>query len=227
MSDYSRESEFGLFPEGTNECRPALGATECSAGFAGQVHQVLRAEVGQGMAFQMPPDVFGRVEFGSVSRQPGQVQAITDRSDEVLDLTAAVCRQAVPDDQQLAPDLAQEPAEEIDDLRRLDRPTIEPEVELPPRDSGDHRQFPPVEVKRQLRRLPAGRPRSAYRGLFTQSAFINKHEGSAFVPGLFFSAGHVYRFHRAIASSSRSCAFPQGRWQLQPNRPKTRHRWAG
>jgi hypothetical protein len=79
----------------------------------------------------------------------------------------------------------------------------------------------------QLRRLATRRPCATNMGTFRQSALVDKHEGATLPEGFFLRAGQVYRFHRWIASSSRSMAFPAGRWQLQPNERNTRDTWLG
>lgn len=227
MRDVSPECQFRLFPEGVDERGPALCPSERSPSLLGKVLPVPRTEVGEGVPFEVPPDVLGGVQFGGVGRESGQAQSIADCGQEVSDVATAVSGQAIPDHQEFAADLAQEATEEVNHLRRPDRPRIEPEVELPPRHARDHGQLTPVEVEGQLRRLAPRRPGPGNRGPFTQSAFVNKHDSSAFVAGLFFNAGQVCRFQRAMASSSRSWALPLGRWQLQPNRPNTRQRCAG
>ena len=118
-------------------------------------------------------------------------------------------------------------AEEVDDLAGPDGAGIEAEVEAPPRDAGDHRELAPGEVELQLGRFAAGRPRAGDGGPLAQSAFIDKDDGSLVFSGLFFSAGQVWRFQRAMASSSRSTARPVGRWQLQPMRESNFHTCAG
>ena len=104
---------------------------------------------------------------------------------------------------------------------------LETEIESPPRDARDDGQFAPVEIERQLRGLSLGCPRARDGRAFAQSTFIYENDGSAFAAGFFFSAGHVYRFQRAMAFSSRSAARPSGFWQLHPIRPKSFHTCAG
>jgi len=51
---------------------------------------------------------------------------------EVKKLSAAVTPQAIPDDQQLASQIAQQVAKEIDHLRAANRTGIEAKIEIPP-----------------------------------------------------------------------------------------------
>jgi len=227
MSNVLSESQLGLFPEGAHQCGAALRSAERSSGLHGKVLPVLRAEVGQRMPFEVAPDVFGGIEFGCIGRQSCHAQTISNGGDKVSYQTTAVGGQTIPDHQQFSANLTEQAAEEVDHLRRPDGATVQTEVELPPRDTGDHGPFSPVEVKGQLRRLASGCPRPSNRRAFAQAAFVHKHYGSAFFSGLFFNAGQVYRFQWAMAASSRSWALPLGRWQLQFNRASTRHRCAG
>ena len=57
-----------------------------------------------------------------------------------------MARQSVPDDQQLAGNVAQQVLQKLDDLRAADRPRKQAEVEIPPRHSRHRRQHLPVEV---------------------------------------------------------------------------------
>jgi hypothetical protein len=50
-----------------------------------------------------------------------------------------------------------------------------------------------------------------------QSVFVNEDDHSVFLLGFFLMAGHVLRFHSAMASSFRSSARPFGRCGLQFN----------
>ena len=120
-----------------------------------------------------------------------------------LHLPAPVHSQAVPDDKQRTADLAAELSEELSGLRTPDRSLMEPEVEFPPSDPGDHTEVVPPEAELELRGLAHRGPSPDDRGSFAQAGFVDKDDGSAFGCGLFFKAGQVCRFHRAMAASSR------------------------
>ena len=68
---------------------------------------------------------------------------------------------------------------ELQRLRALDRVRMQPEVEVRLRDPRDDRARLPVEVKRQDRPLPSGRPRADPKGVLTQPIFVD--EGDRFV----------------------------------------------
>jgi hypothetical protein len=64
-------------------------------------------------------------------------------------------------------------------------------------------------------------------GTFGQATFIHKDNRAAFFQGLFFNAGQVCFFQRAMAVSSRCTALPAGRWKLPPQPPQHPPNMAG
>ncbi len=174
------------------------------------------------MVFPVSPHVLDRIEFGGVAGELLQGDPAALRGDVVPDDAAPVGRQAVPDHEQLAAEMALEVREKLDDLRAFDWSGEEPEVEAPPRDPGDRRQQVPVEVVLKGRRLPPRRPRAAAVGALGQSALVDEDDRLPFGRSVFFTAGQRTRFQWRIAASSRSRARPVGRWQLQPSRLSSR-----
>ncbi len=163
--------QFGLFPEGTDESGPALGLAERPSGLCCQVRPVGRAEIGQRVALEMPPDVLCGVQLRHVSRQPRERQAAPRAGHEVGHQAAAVGGEAVPDDEKPSPDLAQEVAEKADDLRGANAAAVESEIEPPPGHARDDGKLAPVEVERQLGRFADGCPGPGHGRLFAQAAF--------------------------------------------------------
>jgi hypothetical protein len=174
------------------------------------------------MVLPVAPHVFDWIELRRVPRERLQRDSAALRADVVVDDAAAVRGQPIPDDKQLAPDMALEVGEKLDDLRAFDRPGEEPEVEAPPCDPGDCRQQVPVEVVLEDRRPPSRRPRPAPVGALGQSALVDEDDRLPLGGGVFFTAGQRTRFQWRIAASSRSRARPVGRWQLQPSRLSSR-----
>ncbi len=76
-----------------------------------QVREALTAQVFQLPAFEQVPDAFLWIQFGSITRKTLQMESLGGASSQkFLDLFRAVDRGPVPNDQELAADLAQEQA---------------------------------------------------------------------------------------------------------------------
>lgn len=73
------------------------------------------------MLFPMRPEVFDGIEFGGVGREPFELDGAVGRVDVIAHQMAAVRRESVPDDEQLALKLGAQLLEEGDDLRSTDR----------------------------------------------------------------------------------------------------------
>src|SRR5258708_38649717 len=95
--------------------------------------------------------------------------------------------QPVPDDEQAPPQMALQVLQELNDLRCLDGPREELEVEVPPGDPGHHRQRLPAEVVLQHGRLPARCPSTIAARALTQSAFIDEDDGLSLSDGVFLA----------------------------------------
>src|SRR5882762_613616 len=124
MSNTWSQRKLGLLPEGADQGGAALTAPQLSPGFFSQMPEVLGTEIGQGMAFEMAPDVFDRIELRSVSRQTSQNQLALGLLDVSFYGAAAMHGQAVPDHQQFATNLAAEVAEKLRSLAALDAAAI-------------------------------------------------------------------------------------------------------
>ncbi len=81
-----------------------------------QVAQTGAADIGQFDALQVVPDALIRIEIRRVAGQLLQLQALgRPGAQEIFDGLPMMNRGAIPDDQQLAADLAQQQAQERDD----------------------------------------------------------------------------------------------------------------
>ncbi len=101
--------------------------------------EVSRAGIGKLVSLPVAPDVFDGIQFWSVGRQVLERQTPVLSRDKVPDHSAAVLPQAIPDDQDVSWDLAQQTTKEVHDLRTSNRTGIQPEVEPPPGHTGDSR----------------------------------------------------------------------------------------
>ena len=187
----------------------------------------LRTQVREFVVLPVAPDVLHRIELGRVAGQRLQREPAALGTNVLLHDTTAVRGEPVPDDEELAAQMALQVHEEFDDLRPFDRAREQPEVEAPPRDARDRREQVPVEVVLEDRRLSARRPGPAAVGPLGQSALVDEDDRLPLGGSVFFNAGQRTRFQWRIAASSRSSARPVGRWQLQPSRLRSRQTWLG
>src|SRR6266481_6134689 len=148
----------------------------------------LRAEVREFMVLPVAPDVLHRIQLGRVAGELLQGESAALCGDVVPDDAAAVRGQAVPDHEQLAPEMALEMREELDDLRAFDGPWEQPEVEVPPRHAGNRREQMPVEVVLEDGRLAAPRPSATAVRPLGQSALVDKDDRLPVGGSVFFSA---------------------------------------
>jgi len=219
--------QISLFPEGLDQLGAATHPSQGLAGGRAQLGKVFRAEVGQLMLFAVAPNVFHRIEFGRIRRQKFQLDGITLRGDKISHQTAAMNRQAVPNDGQPAANVPLQVFQKLDNLRGLDAAGKEPEIEVPDSDARHGRQAFPVERILQDGRLAARGPSAHSVRSLAQAAFVHKHYGSPLLERFFFISGQRRRFQRRMAVSSRWMARPTGRWQLQFNERKIRHTCPG
>src|SRR6202163_4316895 len=118
------------------------GADRVKAQFA----QVPGTEIGNLVLLQVPPDILGWIQFRRVSGKKFQPQASSLLTHELPHRAAAMGRQAVPDNQQLARNMPKQVREKLDDLRTANGPGKQPEIKIPKGDSGHHGKSLPCEV---------------------------------------------------------------------------------
>ena len=83
-------------------------------GFVVEVFAVSGDEIATMSVFEMAPELFDGVEFGSVGREPFEREP-GEAFQQFADSGAFVHRAVVPDDEDLAGDLSEEFAEEVGD----------------------------------------------------------------------------------------------------------------
>lgn len=180
--------------------------------------EVLADELGHVGPCEMTPEVFDRIQFGSVRRQVLDRQPRDLSGEMTLHVAASVSREAIPQQYDLAiADMPLQSPQVRDDLRLLDRSAVQAKAQADAacrrgRDqAGDCRGALPVEWSDQDRRATAGRPGALHAGGFRKAAFVEKYDQRSGLTGLFLIRGQRWRIHLAIASSSRSRARCSGR----------------
>jgi len=183
---------------------------------------------------QMGPEVFHGVEFGCVGRhvfhrQPGSLLPQIG-----LDVAAAMRRQPIPQQNRLSsPKMMFQGPQVIEDLWLLNRARVKSQAKSNPTSrrrgyqAGDGRQPLPVERYDNDRCMSPRPPRAPHRRTLGKAAFIQENQQGSRVTRFFLIRGQRYFSQRRMTASSRSRARRSGRWQLQPNRPKSFHTWPG
>ena len=179
------------------------------------------------MLFPVTPQILHWVELRGISRKKLNVQPALLPKDKIVDQPAPVASEPIPDDQHLAPDMAQQVLQKLHHFGTANRSRKQAKVKIAPRHSSHRAQMLPVKVVLQNGSLPPGRPSPTTMGLFAQPALVHKDYRSTLALGFFLSLGQRFFFHRSIFPSSRSNALRAGLWQLQPISCKIRHTWAG
>jgi hypothetical protein len=169
------------------------------------------------VVFAVGPDVLHWVQFRRVGRQVLRFQTSFLVTNELLCDPTAVCRKAVPNQQNVAIDVAEQVLEELNDLLGLDGLFEDLKVEVPEGDAGDYRQGLPVAVELENRRLPSRRPRAPPMRPLAQAAFVYEDDRPALFLGFFLISGQRFCCQSAIKASFRSNARPTGCCTLHLN----------
>src|SRR5574341_188726 len=184
------------------------------------------------LALRQCPDPFVRVQLRGVGGEPLEVQA-GELGAQGADEGALVDLAAVPQHDDVAPEVAQELPEKATDLSRMDVLVVELEVEaeaLPPRADRQARDDRDAVVALPVAQEwgPADRgPGPAHAGDEQEPGLVYEDEVGAQPRGVFFPRGHSSRFHRAMAVSSRWRARRSGFCGVQPRAWRRRPTWSG
>ena len=205
-----------------------------AAGAAGRLTthflEVVANKVRQVRATQMTPKVFHRIQFGSVGRQVLHRQPRSLLPQIGLDFAAAMRRQPIPQQDRLStPQMAFQGPQVIEHLRLPDRTGVESQTKSNATSrrsgyqTGDGRESLPIERRHQDRGLAPRSPGATHRRTLGKAAFVEENQQGVRVTRFFLICGQRCFSQRRIVVSSRSRARPSGRWQLQPNCPKSFH----
>src|SRR6185437_1191689 len=135
--------QLRLAPERCDEPATALHGAKVPAGACLEISEVTGAEVRHGMVFEISPDVFNRVELGSIGGQILQGDLSIQTFQVLLHESRTVRLKPIPDYEQLFADRRCECLQELHDLWTLDRAGEESKVEAPEAHSSNHRQLLP------------------------------------------------------------------------------------
>src|SRR2546425_8360464 len=163
------------------------------------------------------------VQVGRIAREGLDVQPRTP-GEQGANVGTLVNAAAVPEDDDVPAELAEQGAQEHRDLHMGDvAPRIEMDVEpaAPPpgthRDGRDRRDFVAAIPMPDDRRVAAGRPGAPDVRNQQEATFVEEHQMGGQALRVFFTATQRYRCQRAMAASSRSTARRSGFWHDQPS----------
>ncbi len=172
---------------------------------ASEMGEVQTADVGQLHALEVVPDALVGVEVWRVAGKLLQADALgAALSQEVLDRLAAMDRGAIPDDQQLAGDVAQQVLEEPHDVRALVGMVLHEHEQTTGRgDAADDGQMIAAQGQAEDGRLAPGRVRPDGPWEQVEARFVDPDDGPPFLVSPLFRAGQRSVSQVSIAASSR------------------------
>src|SRR5205823_11389481 len=169
------------------------------------------------MMLPVSPDVLHGIKLRSIGWQTLKADGAGLLGHKVFNQPATVGSGAIPDHQQLSFDVTFQMGEKLNDLGASDIAGIQLKVKVPPGNSGDRRKLLPVKRVLQHRSLSFRGPCPTTVWPLTKPALVNEHYRAPLALGFFLTSGQRLFCQRLMAGSSRSRAFPVGRWQLHPS----------
>src|SRR5919199_484940 len=150
--------------------------------------QILAAEITHLDVLEVSPDALFRIQLRRIAGKALEVDPLSRPVAQILpDGFAAVDRRAIPEDQQLARDMAPQMIEEADHLGARDRRLVDLEVQPPLKpDGADDRQMVTAERVMQDRRLAPRRIAARHRRQEIEAALIEEEQRARLVGGLLF-----------------------------------------
>ena len=207
-----------------------VGSAACSVG---QRVKIEGRIVRQGIGFEVCPQVFDGIEFGSVRREVFQVSRT--RQDALVDQFSLVGLEAIPDQHDGRAQLMLKVLEEIHGTLGVDVGVrMQPKVQRDPiplgRDAngGDSRHFLLCTTAlAQHRGVSPQTPGTAHQRGHQHPGFVEENDGRSQARGVFFTRGQSCSIQARMRSSSRSTARRVGFWGENPKPCSRRLTWAG
>ena len=182
---------------------PKAGCGEAEV--TSEVWQVLTADVAQLDVLEVVPDALVRVKVRGVAGELLELDAPgAALGQEVFDWLAAMDRGAVPDDQELAGDVAEQVLEEADDVRTLVRVLLDQHQQPTRRgDAADNGQMVTAQGEAEDRRLAARGVGPDGAGQQVEAGLVDPDDGPSFLVRPFLSSGQRSVRQASIAASLR------------------------
>ena len=174
-----------LHPASGDYRRALLSALEFVASGTMQLAEVVRTVVCQCMTLEPRPQVFDRVHVWRVWRQECDMDVSVQTVQIIAHQTTAVSPQAVPDHQQGLLQMGLERFEKFHDLFLFDAALVQPKQTVGARQSCNHRDMVPVEMKLDDGCLTFERPSAHPCRSLAYPGLVDKNNYSAFSLGFF------------------------------------------
>lgn len=203
--------EFGLSIAGGDDGGAAAHAAQRGRRLQTQCPGLLDDQVGNFVRLQMSPHVFHRIEFRSIGGQAFDRDAPPRAGHVIPHQGTAVNGGSIPEDEQLAGQVALKVLQELDHLRPFDAAGVHLKVEAEPGQPANQGKAFPIEGLLEQGGLATRGPSPHARGPCAQPAFVEEDDEPPLAARFFLIAGHSTRFHRRMAGSSRSSARRSGR----------------
>jgi len=196
-----------------------VGSAACAVG---QHMKVEGRIVREGICFQIGPQVFDGIEFGSIRRQV--LQMCRTRQDTFVDELALVGLEAVPDQHNGRVQLMLQVFEEIQGALGIDVGIgVQPKVQRDPiafrqdADGGNGRDLlMRTAALAQHRSVSAQAPGAAHQWGHEHPGFVEEDDTRPQAGGVFFTRGQSCSIQARMRSSSRSTARRVGFWGENP-----------
>lgn len=204
------------------EVLPALGRVGSAAGSVRESLHVEGGIVGERIGLEPGPEIFDRIEFGSVRRKVFQV--CRTRQHAFVEEFALVGLEAIPNQHKGRVQLMLKMLEEVHGALGVDvgirvQPKVQRET-IPFRQDADCSDGRDLLMRAtalaQQRGLSPQTPRAADQGCHEHPGFIEENDGGSQARSVFFTRGQSCSIQARMRSSSRSTARRVGFWGENP-----------
>src|SRR5579885_156577 len=199
-------------------------ALSCPDEFSLQLIEITTADIAYLHPFEVIPDALIGVEIRGIAGKLFEVEAASSPFlEKVFDLMSAMNGCSIPDDHNLAANLAQENAQEAHDRLAIigSRAYLQEESSIGG-DAADGGEVVAGQRHAQDRCLPSWCPGAHRHRQQIKPGFVYPDDGGLLLLGFFLMAGQRCSFHCLMASSLRGLARSIGSCRLQPACRKSR-----
>lgn len=200
-----------------------------SPNFQRKLLHILNTKVFEFTSLEQVPDPLLRIQLRRITRQAFQVKAFgSPCTQKVFDHLRAMNGSAIPDDQQVARDLAQKQVQKAHDIWPFVRMVLQAH-EQPPigRQATDRRKMVTGQPHRQDRRVSNRRIGPYSHGQEVKRRLVYKDDGTLFLFRLFFNSATRCSRQVWIACASLWLARLSGFWTLCLMALRRRLQWVG